>query len=112
EDFSNDLYKDPLTDVWWSSSTVTNRRNQSITSLDFIETKYPVSDLEVQGRKIYSVSYNTSSFSKTVNIYDITDPTNIRHLIIGMQIMELLVVQLMVMYFIMEHIRLLILIRL
>ncbi|MHA1419948.1 MAG: LVIVD repeat-containing protein [Candidatus Heimdallarchaeaceae archaeon] len=77
EDFSDESYKDPSTNVWgWGSGTITNTRDFSWELLDFYATPSPVRGLDVQGRNVYVVQFNDSPYH-TIGCYDITNPRDI-----------------------------------
>jgi len=77
EDFSDESYKDPSTTAWgWGSGTLTNTRDFSWDLLDFYATPSPVRGLAVQGRNVYVVQFNDSSYH-TIGCYDINNPNDI-----------------------------------
>ena len=79
EDFTTASYRDPATTAWgWGGGVVTNARNFSWTPLDFYNTTYPVTSLDVQGRKAYYVCYNRITTLESINAMNLEDPSNLR----------------------------------
>ncbi|HUT79829.1 MAG TPA: GGIII-like transmembrane region-containing protein [Candidatus Bathyarchaeia archaeon] len=78
EDFTTTTFQDPITDaVGWGTGTLTNPRDYVAEQLDFYETLYPVTSIDVQGRNAYYSCYNTTSSLYVINSLDINDPENL-----------------------------------
>ena len=79
EDFTTTTYRDSgATNAYgWGMDTLTNKKNLTMTQLDFEASTYPIKSIDVQGRKTYAVQYNPSSGADSLNIYSINDPSNI-----------------------------------
>ncbi len=82
EDFTTitDLDSGNTSAYGWGTGSISNPRSFGVTFLDFWSTPYPVSSLDVQGRKVYVVLHNRTSTIDTQHIFNISDPTNINQL--------------------------------
>jgi len=79
EDFTTTTYKQPLSTAHgWGSGVITNARDYYLTNLDFYPTMYPLRAIEVQGKRVYGVQFHPSDLSESLNVFDITDPTDIK----------------------------------
>ena len=60
EDFYLTTYRDflPTTAYGWGGGTISNRRNFSLTSLDFYATAAPIRDIDIDGRHAYTAHYD------------------------------------------------------
>jgi hypothetical protein len=78
DSFDDIAFRDAVSNVWgWGDGTLTNQRDISWSPLDFYPTQNSIRDLEIQGRKVYAVGYNESTFTRSLLALDITDPSNI-----------------------------------
>lgn len=79
EDFTTTTYRDVTSSAFgWGTGSITNRRDLVITPLDFIASTNPIRAIEVQGKRVYAVQYNPSASAESLNVYDVSDPANIR----------------------------------
>lgn len=79
EDFTTTTYLDPTsTALGWGSGVITNERDIALSNLGFYGTLNPLRAIEAQGRRVYGVQYNTLSGVDSLNVFDISDPTDIR----------------------------------
>ena len=78
EDFSNTTYRAGATTAdGWGTGGVTGERNFSWDWLDLEMTANPITDIAVQGRKVFAACYNPSLTTSTMASFDINDPSNI-----------------------------------
>lgn len=81
EDFSNTTYRAGATTAdGWGTGGVTAERNYSWDWLDMAMTANPITDIVVQGRKVFAACYNPSSTTSTMASYDINDPNDIHQM--------------------------------
>ena len=79
EEFTTITYRDATTTAFgWGTGTITSARDLGIAALGFIASTNPIRDIEVQGKRAYAVQYNPTSGSESLNVFDISEPTNIR----------------------------------
>ena len=60
----------------WGNGTLTSTRSITGGQLNFTATTSPVKSVDVQGRKLYATQF-TTSIASGLNIYNITDPTDL-----------------------------------
>ncbi len=78
EDFTSTTFRDGATNAYgWGTGTLTNRKNLTMSELDFEPSIHPIKSIDVQGRKAYAVQYNPTIALESLNIYSINDPSNI-----------------------------------
>lgn len=79
EDFSTTTYLDVgnTSAEGWGSGFVRNSRSYQLGVTDYIITPSPLRSVSVQGRKAYATMYNTTDASASLQIYDISDPSDI-----------------------------------
>jgi len=79
EDFTTTTYLDPTsTAVGWGSGTITNDRDIALSALGFYPTLNPLRAIEAQGKRVYGVQYNVLSSVDSLNVFDVSDPTDIQ----------------------------------
>ena len=79
ENFEDTTFKASTTNAFgWGTGTVTNTRNATVIPLDFYQTKNPLRDIEVQGRKVYAAGYNSTFAFQSLLAFNINDPADIR----------------------------------
>ncbi|MHA1211289.1 MAG: hypothetical protein ACTSSH_02400, partial [Candidatus Heimdallarchaeota archaeon] len=79
ENFTDQVFKDPTTDAeGWGTGTVTSERNFATRLLDFYPTLHPMTDLDVQGRKAYSVGFAMDDSHESVLAFNINNASEIR----------------------------------
>ncbi|MHA1245699.1 MAG: LVIVD repeat-containing protein, partial [Candidatus Heimdallarchaeota archaeon] len=79
EDFEDTTYRDGAsTAIGWGTGTVTNARYFTWKELDFQESKYALTDIDVEGKRVYATSYNTTSASPSMVVFDISNTYDIR----------------------------------
>ncbi len=78
EDFASTTYLNggATTADGWGNGTLTSTRSITGGQLNFTATTYPVRSVDVQGRKLYATQF-TTSVASGLNIYNITDPTDL-----------------------------------
>lgn len=78
EDFTTITYRDATTTAFgWGTGTITNERNLVIAPLGFVASDNPIRAIEVQGKRAYAVQYNPVSSAYSLNLYDLSDPTDL-----------------------------------
>ncbi|MHA1210893.1 MAG: GGIII-like transmembrane region-containing protein [Candidatus Heimdallarchaeota archaeon] len=78
EDFTTTTFSDVTSTAFgWGSGTITNDRELAISPLGFMASENPIRAIDVQGKKAYAVQNNPSSPSYSLNIYDLSDPSDI-----------------------------------
>ncbi len=84
EDFTATTYRNnaQTTAFGWGSGVVTNARGYSSQLLDSFMTPGEVLSIAVQGRTLYA-SINQTTFVNAFNLFDISNPTNIRQMSMG-----------------------------
>ena len=81
EDFSNTTYRaGATTATGWGTGGVTAQRNFSWDWLDMEMTTNPITDIAVQGRKVYAACFNPNAGASTMASFDIDEPNNIHRL--------------------------------
>lgn len=79
EDFTTTTYYEPTSTAFgWGKGTVTNARNISYATQDLFATPDPITGLDVQGRRVYAASFNSTFTSTTLYLFDIYDPADIK----------------------------------
>ncbi|MHA1532624.1 MAG: hypothetical protein ACTSR6_11565, partial [Candidatus Heimdallarchaeota archaeon] len=79
EDFTTTTYLDPTsTAVGWGSGAITNDRDIALSALGFYPTLNPLRSIEAQGKRVYGVQYNVLSSVDSLNVFDISDPSDIQ----------------------------------
>ncbi len=81
EDFSNTTYRAGATTAdGWGTDGVTAERNYSWDWLDLSMTANPITDIAVQGRKVFAACFNPNAGTSTMASFDINDPSNIHQM--------------------------------
>jgi len=79
EDFEDVTYRNGTTTAFgWGTGTITNARDFTWKELDFQESKYALTDIDVEGKRVYAASYNDSSASPSIVVFDISNTYEIR----------------------------------
>ncbi|MBN1329867.1 MAG: hypothetical protein JXA54_10370 [Candidatus Heimdallarchaeota archaeon] len=81
EKFTTTTYRDAATTAYgWGLGAVSKARNFTYEHLDFFQTEYPQTALDIQGRKVYTTSYNLSSYYYSIQAFDINNPRDIHRM--------------------------------
>jgi hypothetical protein len=79
EDFYTTTYRNsPQTTAFgWGTGYLSTYRNNTFLPQDSYSTSAPVTEIEIQGRRCYALTYDSTPVSDQILILDVSDPTTI-----------------------------------